>query len=39
MDFDNINVENIIENQLISNTEIVKQNNTSQECIDLSKEK
>ena len=31
MDFDNINVENIIENQLISNTEIVEQNNTSQE--------
>ena len=39
MDFDNINVENIIENQPISNTEIVEQNNTSQEWIDLSKEK
>ena len=39
MDFDNINVENIIENQPISNTEIVEQNNTSQECIDLSEEK
>jgi hypothetical protein len=39
MDFININVENIIENQPILNKEIGEQNNTSQENIDLTKEK